>query len=285
MRLGWRRPVRVVGQRPVWLGLVLAVSVGWADRAQDLANLAAQVQRERCQSVTTLSDCHDGFPTGCSNAQNPAYDAYLNFLKNQMLSPSVAPGPFLDQTGFAAKELAIPAGLRSRNHGDHAQALAGLGEGNIHGVIGFLYYAQVTRSPETANCQLTGTRNSDFHIGIGFDAGVAQRLRAGEAIAKRDLERTSIIAEMTPHYRRRHRRDWTISLLRLNAGRQVKVIGQLMLDNEHLEPAENCGRPNADLQTCFRLSGWEIHPVSEFFVCQGGNACAQDSSDWVRIDQ
>ena len=56
-----------------------------ADRAHDLAKLAAaQKANTGCKPATLdTQSCHTTFPTGCTDSAHK-YDAYLNFLKNQV---------------------------------------------------------------------------------------------------------------------------------------------------------------------------------------------------------
>lgn len=56
------------------------------DRAHQLAAQAANQVAMPCGNVATGAACHPRHPTGCSHAQHPRYDAYLNFLKNQQAS-------------------------------------------------------------------------------------------------------------------------------------------------------------------------------------------------------
>jgi hypothetical protein len=58
-------------------------------------------------------------------------------------------------------------------------------------------------------------------------------------------------------------------------GRQVKVVGQLLVDNEHNRDSDNCARSGADKTKCWRASIWELHPVTNFLVCST-DSCAKD---------
>jgi len=149
-----------------------------------------------------------------------------------------------------------PDTLTKGNHATHAGDLADLGEGNITALVGYLYFVQVTGA-ETTNCQLTGPDATDFHVGIGFDAAEAQRLRDGQTPSPADfkrLQRTSVVVEMTPHYRARYHPTWTRDAVNAIVGRQVKVVGQLMVDTEHANTRDNCAHPEADTNKCWRAS-------------------------------
>ena len=98
---------------------------GWADdRAHQLAAQAASQATARCNNVTTLAECHPGHPTGCSHAQNPRYDAYLNFLKNQQPARDLTGDRTLDVSDFMNLEDAIPAGIGGSHHAEFANQLA-----------------------------------------------------------------------------------------------------------------------------------------------------------------
>lgn len=279
----------------LWLSLAilaLTATPAVADRAHDLAQKAQEIQPARCMSMNASKTCHGKYPAGCSRGSTPSYDAYLDFLKNQLPEPELSTQdvPLLGVQEFEELEGKMPRALGRRNHADQAPALAEMGEGNIYAVIGYLYYAKVSpgersKEGETSNCQLTGEKNSDYHIGIGFDPDLAQLLRQGMGVSRRVLLQTSIIVEMTPHYRARYQPVWSIQHLVKAVGRQVKVIGQLMLDNEHVIPVQNCGRQDANLRTCWRKSAWEIHPVTEFYVCTTETPCSSDSNDWKPLAQ
>src|SRR5437667_899304 len=82
----------------IGLAFQLVATPAWADRAHDLAAQAGGTQRRTCQNVTGLSTCHPQYPTGCSNSPNPQYDAYLNFLKNQMPAPNSSISRYIMRT-------------------------------------------------------------------------------------------------------------------------------------------------------------------------------------------
>ena len=272
-------------------------------------------QAAKCEEVTDFQDCHSRYPTGCSAAGG--YDAALNLLKDELTPPST-PLKYLTQQDYASLDAHIPAGLSRNNHGQFGSQLKDMGEGNVYGLIGYLYYSQHTGA-ESSNCDLTAAgppndpdySNVDYHIGIGFDPTVAQSLRGGAvpaaadanaALAKRKakptsggtsfptLQQSSVIVEMTPHYRFHFESGtWTYDNLQKVVGRQVRVVGQLLIDNEHNLPSQNCAtaKTAADKQSCWRASVWELHPVMRFQVCsRGTNDCSpNDSAEWVELDQ
>jgi hypothetical protein len=273
----------------------------------------------KCEEVTDSQDCHSRYKTGCSAAGG--YDAYLNFWKNQLIPPASSSNPvkyFTQLQDYQKLDASIPSGLTRSNQGDYQDQLKQLGEGQLYGVIGYLYYAQHT-SAESSNCDLTGPPgdpefgNVDYHIGIGFEPPpTTQQTRAdttntaNEAAsapgARRKsppkkpttsgsgasiLQQNSIIVEMTPHDRFQYENGiWTLENLQKAVGRQVKIVGQLIIDNEHNLPSQNCATATtaSQRQTCWRASVWELHPVVTFQVCPN-DSCTQDSTNWVELDQ
>lgn len=266
-----------------------------ADRAHDLASVAAkQKGAAGCDpsSLTTMT-CHQQFPTGCTDAQRVSYDPYLNFLKNQTPGASLASTAALGQTDFQSKEGQIPPGLGKRNHAHLASQFAPLGEGNMVTVFAYLYFVEDTRatgnkpSPgETCNCKLTLVGSYDFHIGLGFDKSLAAQVQQKKVKPNQSqpsaLEKTSVVAEMTPHTRGT---KWTLARVSSLLGRQVKVVGQFMADNEHFNANDDCGFSGATAK-CWRSTIWEIHPVTQFFVCKVSSGCDANSpeSAWTSLD-
>src|SRR5439155_26722847 len=158
----------------------LASTPALTDRAADLALQASSAQRRTCQNVTGLTDCHPAYPTGCSHSANPQYDAYLNFLKNQTPAPTAGISRYITQTSIQSLDASTPTGITSHNHANFAATLSGPGikEGNIVGLVGYLYFVQKTGA-ESTNCGLSGADETDFHVGIGFNRTIAQGLRDG----------------------------------------------------------------------------------------------------------
>ena len=227
--------------------------------------------------------CHSQYPTGCTKAGK--YDAPLNLLKNRLVPPASPAVQFLGQPDIASLESKVPKGISKDNHGAFSDTLAQLGEGKVYGVRGYLYYAQKGGTSESSNCQLGDLDAIDFHIGIGFDANLAGAVLKEKAGAGKlsdsdhaALNQTSMIVEMTPHYRFQYKPDWTLPDLQAMVGRQVRVVGQLIVDNEHYDAKDDCGLGQDG--SCWRATVWELHPVTQFQICNSDKPCADDSPDW-----
>jgi hypothetical protein len=275
--------------------LVFGIATGQTpDRAHNLASQAASQKAASCNpSTLDIKKCHEQFPTGCTDAHTLSYDAYLNFLKNQNPGPNEPSTKTLSGSDFQTLEGQIPAALKkgSAKHAKSAIALADLGEGNLFSVIGFLYFAEDTgagSSPniETCNCKLSIAGSFDFHLGLGFDPALAKTIRATrprpDLNNPSQMEKTSVVAEMTPHTRHA---KWTFDRVNALQGQQVKVVGQLMADNVHLNTKDDCKFPQAT-SSCWRSTVWEIHPVTQFFVCNLSTPCDANSapSAWTSLD-
>lgn len=281
--------------------------------AKVIAAKALTAEAVQCDSdASNVSGCHANYPSGCGRKRDkdkkfimgfvpgfkPEYDPYLGYFKNQI--PKVLPKSqgLLGKNEFAEKTKQVfpkQKPLLGRNdHAAHSQDLLNLGEGQYFTVIGYLYYSQISEGGESSNCDLPKDEPAeDYHIGIGFDAPTARQIRTGKLQPKTGMEedplkQQSIVVEMTPHYRAKyHKGKWTHNLLGSIQGRQVKIVGQLLLDNDHMEGNAVCGNgapsPKPNDKPCWRLSPWELHPVTEFYVCKS-DSCAENSSDWVPLD-
>jgi len=288
-----KKSIQLIGLVCFLLGIPTRL---YADRAHDLAKQAAKQKAVTgCDpTILTALTCHTKFPTGCTESAHK-YDAYLNFLKNQVPDSGWASTAVLGKSDFESLEGNIPTGLGKSNHAKSATALAGLGEGNIVTVIAFLYFIEDTSkgangSPsigETTNCKLQLADSYDFHIGLGFDAALAKKILKnkpqpvfGKPVK---MDKTSVVAEMTPHTRGP---KWTVARVNSLQGQQVKVVGQLMIDNVHLNVKDDCSFPGA-VASCWRSTVWEVHPVAQFSVCNLKNkVCDASSPDsaWTSLD-
>ena len=265
------------------------------DRAHDLASQAASQHAASCPKTgMTLQKCHDKFPDGCSASAHPTYDAYLDFLKDQDPGPTLPSSKDLAGSDFPKLESKLPSTLRGTNHAKFAEQFAKFGEGNIHTVIGFLYFVEDTGkgtpalppNSETSNCKLTAPNTFDYHLGLGFDSALAAKVRSTHPKPSdagfSKLEKQSVVAEMTPFTRHA---KWTFSRVNALQGQQVKVVGQLIVDNTHFNKKDDCGFTPPQ-STCWRSTVWEIHPITQFFVCKAGTVCTASSpaSDWINLD-
>lgn len=279
------------------------------DRAHQLASQASNQHSAACPNTpVSLQDCHDKFPDGCSAATPPHYDAYLDFLKDQdpdlnlASTKNLVAGDFQNLEAQLA-QLKVGGGRRSQslnagNHATFAKQLADLGEGNIYTLIAYLYFVQDTSkgSPgkpakgETCNCRIADPANFDYHIGLGFDASLAAQARSkhpkeGDPLFAQ-LQKASVVGEMTPYPRHTRHPKWTVVNVNSHQGEQVKVVGQLMVDNYHFKASDDCGLHGAGTG-CWRSTIWEMHPLMKFYVCNVSSGCDASSPDsaWTDLDK
>jgi hypothetical protein len=267
---------------------VLAAAPAPTDRPHALTGQAATQKAVTCANIHDAAHCHQ-LPAGCETKQNPGYDAYLSFFKNQAITPSAADAQITRTFTKLSDITALDASTESfgnTHQNAHASQLAKLGEGEIDVVAGYLYYAAFT-SGEACNCDLTDPADTDIHIGVGFDPALATRIAENtfkfnpDPLGTDDAKRTSIVVEMTPHYRAQFHPHWTQPAIAALKGRQVKVVGQLMADSDHNDKKQDCAFPSAVQSSCWRASIWELHPVTRLFVCMEHATCiGADSPYW-----
>ena len=77
---------------------------------------AGKVEPESCGPVESFQDCHADYAAGCSDSERPSYDAYLNYVKNQLPDPALSPVKVLDESDMAALDAALPPTLHRGNH-------------------------------------------------------------------------------------------------------------------------------------------------------------------------
>ena len=116
---------------------------------------------------------------------------------------------------------------------------------------------------ESVNC--AGQDGSDIHLSIG---------------AENSTEWKGVVAEIIPQLG--HPVGWDATTLRKLRDQklQVLVVGGLTYDNEHLvndDPAH----PNGTQPK--RISLWEIHPITEFYVCELVSCSPGNHSQWTTL--
>lgn len=145
------------------------------------------------------------------------------------------------------------------------------GEGKLVKLTGFIVRDSDphANTGESVNCRLRTSANNDFHISLA-------RLAS-------QTEFQGIVVEMIPHDRPA---TWSLPKLRKvkRDGLRVLVLGGLFYDNDHVvnaDPTDNLsGQPK-------RFSLWEVHPITQFFVCQrAGNSCNPGTlSHWTKLEE
>jgi hypothetical protein len=139
---------------------------------------------------------------------------------------------------------------------------ATVSEGDLVQIAAWLTVARPEKG-ESVNCG--GLDGSDIHINVG---------------AQGATEWKGIVVEMIPQLGRPVGWD-SASMARVRtAGLRVLVVGGLTYDNEHLvndDPAHpKTGQPK-------RISLWEIHPVTEFYVCEAAACDPATHAQWTPL--
>ncbi len=121
---------------------------------------------------------------------------------------------------------------------------------------------------ESVNCRLSKSEERDVHVPV---------------VARPDQpECEGVVVEPIPQTRAEHP-SWTSSGLR-HLARQKKLVmfvGPLFWDNEH-EVNRDCGHLKSGQPK--RMSLWEIHPVTDLYVCDAGTCSADDRTGWRKVD-
>ena len=191
---------------------------------------------------------------GCSNSTNPhaAFDPLLNVQKNHAAGP-----PASRPRVFSAADMMNPnvlpvhkgSGKDIRSTWRQTQAFQLVSQTETRQATIEGYVATVKPgSAESCNCEFTGAANVDTHV------NVIDRPANPNADTK-TFAAHSVIAEVTWRIRNADHPDWTVGNLKqldlANRGARVRITGDLLYDNVHLDMIRNG----------FRGTLWEIHPI------------------------
>lgn len=234
--------------------------------------------------ATDLAHCT---PIGCAKKGTP--HAIFNELKRRTTDAAGAAitrdtaraVTFEDLRALqAAADAALPdAKELTRSQRDRLVSLSvasgTLGEGTGVKLIGFIAPDHGTPSSgahpggvESVNCRLAKPEDRDVHIPI---------------VARPEQpECEGVVVEPIPQTRAEHP-SWTTGPMRQLAHQKklVMFVGPLFWDNEH-EVNPDCGHLKSGQPK--RMSLWEIHPVTELYVCDSGACTANDHAGWRKVD-
>jgi hypothetical protein len=89
-----------------------------------------------------------------------------------------------------------------------------------------------------------------------------------------------VVVEMIPQLPRPA--GWDARTLRRvkSARQEVLVVGGLMYDNEHLVNGDP-SHPNGSQPR--RMSLWEIHPITEVYVCTRAACDPENQDEWITL--
>ena len=139
---------------------------------------------------------------------------------------------------------------------------ATVSEGELVQIAAYLTAVRPEKG-ESVNCG--GADGADIHINIG---------------AEHSTEWKGIVVEMIPQLGKPFGWDSATIASVKAAGLQVLVVGGLTYDNEHLvndDPAHpKSGQPK-------RISLWEVHPITAFYVCAVTACDPADHTQWTPL--
>jgi hypothetical protein len=236
--------------RPFAVGVILsfaAVLMPAADDPSLMGNTTGFFGAEHCG------------PTGdATDTSIP--DPYLNALKNRDL----APDPFTHTTVAAVVAdvpAAIDAGKKRRDKWTASQRKS-LTKKEAAGIEVIGYLAGMTAEGEES-CNCSDKKHVDHHMWLVANPGEKQ--------AK------SMVVEISPRLLGAHP-DWPKLASKAHKdGTLVRIRGWRTWDQEHPEQLHNRTNHAGKILHATRATLWEIHPIIEIDVKQGGQ--------WVPIDR
>ena len=197
-----------------------------------------------------------------------------NLAKRHVPDPSCTPKPFalddarslqnfIDNT-FADAHTTMTKFEPTRTGLHNIETFDGnMSEGDMVRLSAYLVIARDEGS-ESVNC--AGNDGTDIHISVG-----------PKSIHPTEFD--GIVPEMIPQLPRPL--GWDSSTLNRLAGKQVLVVGGVTYDNQHFVN-DNPASPRAGQPKRFSL--WEVHPITEFFVCPAGDGCdPAQLSQWMTL--
>ncbi|MFN2482816.1 MAG: hypothetical protein ABR554_15275 [Pyrinomonadaceae bacterium] len=254
-------------------------------REDALAPMRAGARREG-PCATSFDACK---PSGCADADSDRAaeraEALVNTRKRDFASVAgaqerdavlVTVADMANLQGEAQTKVGRASGafsLEERGRLVDLHAARGtLREGSLVKFAGFV--ALSARRPEVAgdesvNCGFTARAQKDFHIPVAARRG--------------DTEFRGFVVEMIPQSRPA---GWTVPKLKAiqRDRRRILVVGALFYDSAH-RVNKDAANPISNQPP--RVSVWEIHPVSRFFVCnKTRGACdPEDPAQWTPLER
>jgi uncharacterized protein YraI len=200
----------------------------------------------------------------CGPDGDPSGDTETNHLKNRVDEPTSTH----EVTWAAIKNLPVPHVKTTRKSwktADRTLAAAEITpfEGVALTVTGFIVNkVKLENGGEGTNCGFTLNPEIDWHIPLVEHPN--------------DPEKLSIVVETTPRVRKNHP-SWTPTALTpwVNATNPVRISGWLMFDPDHPPMVYDPAHPNAAGK--YRITLWEIHPITKIEVWKNGAWVALES--------
>ena len=255
-------------------GLQLSATKAQAKRA--LVRRPASLELEPRKPGEAAAACQPNLSscpaTGCAAPDSP--HGLANQLKRTV--PSASSGTTLTFDDFSSlqqqadnlvgEDKELTAADRANLTG-LTVANGQVSEGDVVTLLGYLVGVPHPNTGESVNCNLRGETNNDYHIPMSNDPS--------------NTDFQGIVAEMIPQ----NRPDaWSLANLTQaeSSQRLIMVTGALFYDNFH----KVNGDPNNPLRgQPHRFSLWEVHPITQFLVCQKlDNSCdLAQAGDWAPL--
>lgn len=145
------------------------------------------------------------------------------------------------------------------------------GEGKPVTVTGFIIHAEESGT-EACNCFFDDSLDIHFNL-VQTKTTKAEKNITDKKKLLKSRKNRSVVAELTPRIRPD---GWTEEKLKklVKELKFVKVTGWLMFDSRHTKLTESSPRATA----------WEVHPVTEFEICDGSKAECDNGQKWEKLE-
>lgn len=250
--------------------LPLAVGVAANISSPNASTSRTTGSHKAAACVVRLTSCPE---FGCAGENTP--DGLSNILKRTL--PSGNKPRLLTVDDFSTlqdeatqrvgdKKAALSELQRRKLHGLPMHG-GKISEGDLIAVAGFIVGDPHPNTGESVNCNLHGASNNDIHITIASEPG--------------SDEMDGFVVEMIPENRPD---SWNREALEdiKHRRQQVLVVGQLFYDSKHHVNDDPDNPLQGDPK---RMSLFEVHPITKFFVCDHAKTCDPNSErDWTRLE-
>ncbi len=155
------------------------------------------------------------------------------------------------------------------------EELQAIAEGTPVVVKGYLIHAKVS-GPEACNCNIDEPGSLDFHLNLISTKTKANEQGLAAKPKQKSRMKRSVVVEIAPRIRADHP-EWTIQKLKAMAKPEdfgyVRVTGWLMFDSRHTS------------KDAPRATAWEVHPITDFDVCESTKADCDAGQGWKSLDE
>jgi len=257
-----------------------------AYRASYMAKVSELFREANRRNDLIMLTSQPDSPHGAAVNSLKTQDIYLNFVKGQKPGREIVPEKYLNLADFEKLKKQVPQKIGIRNHADFAYLFAGMGEGNVFGVVGYVYDVFTLKGNQ---CSVPHGHDEHcegeeiYGVIIGFNSSVASRLRTGKHGLSDSVIAKTVIAEINPAHIDSGTVKWNFELLNGIIGSPVKIHGQLIYDNVD---ASLSGYSNMEMP--HNLPGrnifWELSPVTEFYICKSSVPPTVFSEEWQALE-